>query len=248
MAERKCATCDQPVRSSALRICIRCQVELRKHLGMQGWAEQQLLIEFRRQARKHAQQRSNGGNTPIPFDDRAAKLLRRQRQILARYAGDVLRRRGVRLTEGPICVSCRHGSCKAIRAGLILSRSVTGAAEYLGRNMELLKRQHYGQTLLEQLRPLNADVIRVVDLPEMRSRFAAGPCPKTVVVNNEDLPCLGRVDANVPADERLPAYLLCNSCGFRWPSWEWNRAGSDILAREAQLALQDAMLRQFTKR
>jgi len=245
MVDRKCATCDHPIRSSALRLCIRCQTELRRRLGAQTWAREQLLVEYRMQAHKQARGRGGAGHEgPIPFDNRAALLLLRQAKMLRWYADTVQRVRGEESPFGPTCRACRHRSCKAIRAGILLSSSVPAMALYLLRNLELLKRNHFGQTLLERLRLLDGQVLRIVDLPEMRTRFRVGPCPKIL----DGVPCTGRVDACIPADERLGGWLECKTCGTTWPSWEWTSAGQAILARETQLRLQAAIAEQLKRK
>jgi hypothetical protein len=245
VADRKCATCDHPIRSSALRLCIRCQSELRRRLGNQAWAQEQLLVEYRKQAHKQARARAAVGHVePIPFDNRASQLLLRQAKLLKRHAGTMQRIRREPPMLGPTCRACRHRSCRTIRAGVLLSSSVPAMALYLARNLELLKRNHFGQTLLEQLRPLDEQVLRIVDLPEMRTRFLAGPCPKII----DDVPCPGRVDACIPADERLGGWLECKTCGATWPSWEWTSAGQAILARETQLQLQAAIAEQLKRK
>jgi hypothetical protein len=115
------------------------------------------------------------------------------------------------------------------------AHDTTAVARWLHRHiLALIAHPEAGRAHTE----LNATVRRArdaTDRPDIRARFAVGPCPEDV----DNHPCGGQVWAHIPVDESRPALMVCtehDTCGAAWNTSQWLRAGGRILRRQAQIA------------
>lgn len=240
MAARRCATCDIEVRDQVVT-CRRCERECRRRLVDQAAHHAELNLELRREVRKHELLKSAGLTWRIPFNDQASQLIRRQQTLLAGWTATLTRLRPA--PAGPWCSwACKHPSCKAARDLRPPAASVAARSTWLAMHVGFLRRRVESKLLLEAVRKLDRDVIRLVDLPANRSQIHVGPCPNVWPLEDGGTEyCPGEVDAQFPLDPAEPCHMVCSACGQLWPSWQWNRIGSRILRRAEQLEQQAAL-------
>jgi hypothetical protein len=94
-----------------------------------------------------------------------------------------------------------------------------------------------------EFRALSVHVLRVIDSPENRTKFAVGPCPQTYHDEyDREGPCPGLVEVIIPGDDR-PRILRCVVCKIEWRSDknEWMKVTRRIKEREAQIKAQRSM-------
>lgn len=244
--KRLCAGCDHPAHNQRV-ICVRCEGEARRKLSNQTSLHDDLTTEYLRLVRKTEQLRVTSARSfPIPYEAKAADLLRRQHSWLEGWTAVVLRLRPQQI--GPYCGTCRHTSCKTVRdTQPPTTPQIPDMACYVEAALPILRKKPEAAQLLSELRKLTGDIITVIDLPEIRTRINAGPCPKLWPHEGVEEPCPGQVEAIVPADETIPAVLRCTACHAEWPSVEWTTAGKRILARSNQIKQQQQLAKQFAK-
>jgi len=241
--KRACATCQAELRDLVV-ICRRCEQELRRRLVDQSAHRSELELELRREARKHQMLKAANLDWRIPFDDRASQLLTRQRNLLAKWVQLVARVRPP--LAGPWCSrACNHGSCAAIRRTNLPGPGVPGRSTWLAFNVGILRRRIESRLILEAFRRLDHDVVALIDLPADRARIHVGPCPNVWPAGDTVELCPGQVHAHFPLEDSEPCYMVCDACSERWPSWQWNRTGSRILARVEQLEQQEALAKSI---
>lgn len=244
MPARKCATCDVEVRDQVI-VCKRCERECRRRLVDQAAHLSELLLELRRQTRKQQLLKSAGMVWRIPFDDQASRLIRRQAQLLAGWTTTLIRMQPP--TLGPWCSqACEHPSCKVTRDTQPPAASVPAQSTWLASKVGSIRSRVEVKLLLEAIRKLDRDIIRLVDLPTNRSQIHVGPCPNVwPLPQGGQEHCPGQIDAHFPLDVEDECYLICGACEERWPSWQWNRTGSRILGRAEQLEQQAALAKMI---
>lgn len=238
--KRVCGTCNTEVRDQVM-ICRRCEQELRRRLVDQSAHRGELELELRREARKHQLLKAANLDWRIPFDDRASQLLAEQRLLLARWVLQLQRMAAPAV--GPWCSrACRHDSCATMRRTRPPAPHVAARSIWLMLNVGMLRRRVEARLILEAFRRLDRDVITLIDLPADRARVHVGPCPN---VHPDGVHCPGQVHAHFPLEVSETCYMVCGACEERWPSWQWNRAGSRILERVDQLERQAALAKQI---
>lgn len=107
------------------------------------------------------------------------------------------------------------------------------AADWLADHVNLLRTHPAALEAHHALTDAITQARQRADRPVDRTRIAVGPCP--VLIEN-DQHCPGQVWAHVPTDDqRQSAELRCRTCGTRWDTTQWRRAGLRIAARRQQL-------------
>ena len=203
-------------------------MELRRRLGNQAAFEHDLETEFRRQVTKAEKLRRRGWSFPILFEAQASKLLSRQRWLLTKWLRYVNHLRPLAgLPQPPWSVAVMGG--------------------WLAHSLSVLRRKTQAAEMLRDFRDLDAAIMALIDLPEMRTQIYVGPCPNKWPNQETTEHCPGQVEAYVPADENAPAYLHCGACDAQWPSWQWSRAGHEINKRAAELETQRRLAREVAK-
>jgi hypothetical protein len=224
---RTCATCPRPVRSQ-LHICRVCEAELRRRLANQAAYRGDLELEYLRMTQKaEAVRRRIGINFPILFEAQASKLLTRQYQLLRHWMRRTLEAH--RRLDAP-----RHWTVP-IMAGCLVG------------NLSVWRRKKEAGQMLVEFRDLDADVVALIDLDPMRTSIHVGPCPNKWPTDGGLEWCPGQVEARVPADEKLPAYMRCAACNEQWPSWQWSRTGAKIISRAEDLERQKQLALQMAR-
>lgn len=239
MPARKCGTCDVEVRDQ-VAICRRCESELRRRLVDQPEHRAQLELELRRETRKHELLKAANLEWRIPFNDAASELIRDQAKLIGGWVASL-----AKLTPpilGPACDrACTHRSCNIVRRDRPPTGELRARSVWLAGRVGMLRRRPEVRAMLEAFRRLDRDIITLVDLPANRQRIHVGPCPEMRERGYGPEHCPGQVDAVFPLDNEAPCHMECSACGERWPSWQWNRTGSRILARAEQLEAQQQL-------
>lgn len=208
MSEQTCATsCGRPTREGIV-LCSQCLWELEQALSELPALLDELTTTLTRQARMSAT--SDGGRSaerPLPFHVQASKALGDLRVYLVGWVRDLAGDNPARYPENDLAKMARW----------LLARlddiSVHPAANDIHSEIVGACRHAW----------------HVVDKAANRSRFAVGPCPEQVPEDGSQ--CPGEVWAYIPTSEDRPARLECSSCGARWETHQWLRAGRRILAR-----------------
>jgi hypothetical protein len=103
--------------------------------------------------------------------------------------------------------------------------------------------------LVGDLRRLIEKIVKIIDLPENRTRIHAGPCIKEYTDEYGRLEyCPGQVEAIVPADESIPPVMRCRACKVEYPSGQWLRAGVLIERRRVALQRQRELAEAMTRK
>lgn len=245
-ATRKCPDCGAPLHNQRM-ICRRCERYASRMLANQASLRGDLAAEYLRMTRKTEQVRVlDRREFPIPFEAKASRLLARQASWLAGWAAVVVRLRPP--LSGPLCRRrCTHRSCIAVRDSQPPAATVEARSCFVEAALPLLRNKPEAPQLLAELRRLVAEILAVVDLPAVRTKINAGPCPLAWAKDDAEEPCPGQVDAVVPADERIPAMMRCSACHAEWDTTRWSTAGRLILARQETLQKQAELAKQFAK-
>jgi hypothetical protein len=219
---RRCI-CGLPLRNNDT-ICRNCYRKAEQHLAEQPFYLTELETELARATRKVAENSGvqvsteTGWTTAgdrfldtITDDDLrqwdrrargAAEAIHEQRQMLVKW---------VRLNSAPR-----------------IPATVPAMSVYLIACLPHLRNSDDAPVLAGDLRRMHEKIVKIIDLPENRTRIHAGPCIKEY--------CPGQVEAIVPADESIPPVMRCRACKVEYPSGQWLRAG--VLIERRRVALQ----------
>lgn len=226
---RTCAVCPEPVREN-YTICKGCTRRTRIKLADQEANRQELLIAFAKDVRMTAPNDGSRGSDPglawaklgekyldditrndtarRPYDHRAADLLREQHAVLVSW-----------------CLMLRDEQQAPEPAN-----TVAAMACHVEAWLDRLALHEAAGELVAEFRDLEIRIMRVIDLPEFRTRITVGPC---VVELDDGSPCTGEVEAIIPRDEGTRPAMRCKACRSEWMPEQWNRIGTLIMRRKA---------------
>jgi hypothetical protein len=124
-------------------------------------------------------------------------------------------------------------------------------AAWLTRNISTLRQHGEAGTAYDEITDAVHNARDATDLPKVRNRFYAGPCPNQLVVQNDDgtegrTQCQGEVWAFIATGNDM-SYLRCQSCRASWDTTQWIRVGREMLARVDQIN-RAAKLRSATEK
>lgn len=245
----QCQACDTPA-PSGVSICPRCQRDTEHRLTAQEFYRQQLLVVLTRATRTQAL--NDGG--------RAASLTLAWAQIGDRFLdtidGAELRAILASLPPARRAADALHSQrsllvswCRDLhdKADVPLPADDTVAmVAHLHSNMAILRKHVAAGEFVHELRSLVNHMLRVIDLPEERTRITVGPCPHTYPDDDgHEAHCAGEVEAIIPSDVDEPAVMKCGACRVSYDTTQWTRAGRLIQARRVQLERQKDLARQF---
>jgi hypothetical protein len=231
-------------------ICGKCETDTRARLRQQEFYRQELLTVLARLTRTQAL--NDGG--------RATSLTLAWAQMGDRFLdtieGRELRKIIASLPPAWKAASALHSQrsllvswCRLLNeeAGVALpADSVAAMAVHVHDQMPILRKHEAAGELVAEVRAIVGRIVKVIDLPDERTRVEVGPCPN-LWPNDEgqDEPCPGQVTAHVPVDVTAVAYMRCGACRAEWPSREWYITGPRIQARQEQLERQRKLAAQF---
>lgn len=213
--------CGRP-RPGSSYICGACVADLERALGDAGFLAAQLQVTFTRQARICSGGGRRSGERPLPYDGRASRLALRLRTELVGWVR-VLSERAPEPLHGPVCVACRHWSCRAVRKSRMPGDTVAQMAAWLLLYLDDIRRHEAAAEMVADVTSITRTAERLVDRPA--DRVYGGPCD----LCGADL--YGRIDA---------AEVKCRECGVRYDvaaRREWLLVeAEDVLANAALIA------------
>jgi hypothetical protein len=203
-------------------ICGACLADLERALGSAGALAAELQVTFARQARLGSGAGRRSAERPLPYDGRASRLALRLRTELVGWAR-VLAEHAPEPLPGPVCVACRHRSCRAIRKTRMPADTIGATAAWLLLHLDEIRQHEAAAEMVANITALTRSAERLIDRPA--DRVYSGPCD----VCGDDL--FGRLDA---------AEVACRGCGARYDvaaRRQWLLAeAEDVLAGAALIS------------
>lgn len=217
---QECSTgCGRPMRDTR-QLCDQCVWVLERALAEMPALLDELSTTLTRQA--VMSERSDGGRsaeTPVPFHVEASDKLDDLRTFLVGWVRDIAE------------TYEQDYPPDTLRA---MSR-------WLLARLDIIAQHSAASDIWDEIVGVTRDAWRLVDRAANRTRFEVGPCPE--VAEEDGAQCPGEVWAFIPTHESSAARLECRSCGTRWETHQWLRAGKRILAEVKRRATSDRPLR-----
>ena len=191
-------------------VCGACISELERALGDVAFYASQLEVTFARQARIGS---GDGGRRsaeqPLPYDRRASRAAATLRNTLVGWVRVLLENVGEPV-NGPVCVACRHPSCRWAKATRTPGDSLGQMAAWLLLHLDRIRQHEAGGEIAGTITLAVDAAEQAVDRPA--GRVYSGPCDEC------GLDLYGKLDASV---------ITCHGCGLEY----------DIAARRAWLLI-----------
>ncbi len=164
--------CDRPSPDGA-PACSTCALTLYEHLVLvNGDLAEDLELALARQVRFGAGGR-RGGETPLPFGEEASEAIWVLRSAMVGWIR-VLEETTPPRPAGPVCVTCKHGSCQLSRHRKPPPDTLAGMASWLTWRVEMLRHHEAGAEAVDELLEAVRQAQRTVDRPA--DRIYVGPC------------------------------------------------------------------------
>lgn len=207
MTQQQCTTgCGRP---SERELCEHCLWTLEQALAELPALLDELSTTLSRQA--VMTERSDGGRsaeTPVPFHVEASAKLDDLRVFLVGWVRAIAEDNGDDLPAD----------------------SLRAMGRWLMARLDIIAQHPAADDIWDEIVSATREAWRIVDRAANRTRFQVGPCPE--VAEEDGAACPGEVWAFIPTHEASAARLECRSCGTRWETHQWLRAGRRILARQ----------------
>jgi hypothetical protein len=219
----QCQKCGARTGDNA-QLCRKHAARLVRQLSQVPALVNDLLITATRQDRlaSHSETKSSA-DTPLVWNESASAVAIELNATINGWALTVAQVLATAPTDDPLTPHT------------VPAHDTTAVARWLLRHVTtLIAHDEAGRAHTD----INAAVRRArdaTDRPDIRARFAVGPCPEDV----DNHPCPGVVWAHIPVDESLPALMRCTehtTCGAVWNTSQWLRAGERILRRQGQIS------------
>src|ERR1700749_4764283 len=169
--------------------CGACINELERALGDIAFYASQLEVTFSRQARIGS---GDGGRRsaeqPLPYDARASRAAAALRNTLVGWVRVLLETAGEPV-HGPVCVACKHSSCRRAKATRTPGNTLGQMAAWLLLHLDRIRQHEAGGEIAGTIPLAVSAAERAVDRPA--GRVYSGPCDEC----GKDL--YGQLDASV---------------------------------------------------
>lgn len=205
-------SCSRPIRDSAF-LCQDCTRTLEKQLAEIPALAADLDTTLTRTSRTGGRSIGivvHGGERPVPWDDRAARVAHALVRHLARWTRTVTEHAAV---AGPVCARrCPHPSCTRARLRRPARDTTPALAAYLLAALPTLRHLPQVTDLADETSALRDRIDTVIDRPADLTFF--GPCGAIDYWPGTDEPvlCSARCTGDLYGAEDA-AELTCGTCG-----------------------------------
>jgi hypothetical protein len=179
--------------------CGACINELERALGDIAFYAAHLEVTFSRQARIGS---GDGGRRsaelPLPYDSRASRAASVLRNTLVGWVRVMLETVGEPV-HGPVCVACKHPSCRRAKMTRTPGDTLGQMAAWLLLHIDRIRQHEAGGEIAGTITLAVTAAEQAVDRPE--GRVYSGPCDEC----GKDL--YGKLDA---------AVITCHGCGLEY--------------------------------
>lgn len=214
MSDRTCVRCHERPAADGIEWCRGCLHRIERDLGdLPALAEDLEQTMARVSGARLGRRR--GGETALPYAERAADALHQMRSYLA-------------------------GWCRLLDDELgrpLPADTIVGMAAHLQRWLGDLARHPAAAEFADELMDVYGRATVAIDLPRDRTRVTVGPCPETC---DDGTRCPGEVVARFPRDDAERPSMRCGACGAEWWAEQWSGVGERILRRMGRVLPLDA--------
>lgn len=219
---RRNCPCGRPMPGTSA-VCGACLGEMERALGDVAFYADELEVAFSRQSRMT----SGGGGSksaerPLPYDPHASRVALKLRSTLVGWVR-VLQETAGDPTHGPMCVACKHQSCRRVKSTRTPGDTLAQMAAWLLLHLDAIRQHEAGAEMAEEISAAVDAAEKAVDRPA--DRVYSGPCDEC----GKDL--YGRLGA---------AVVTCYGCGLEYDvaaRCEWLMvAAEDVLATAIEIS------------
>ena len=237
MTTHTCASCDEPA-PDGLTICRRCENQTRFNLADQASHYEDLVTAMSRMVRLNGP--SDGGRGadrnlgwaamgPRFLEDITPEEVRQIAAALppARVAADALH------SQRSLLVSWCRLLVEEGMARRYPADTIPAMACFIEAHLKELRKHECAGELVTELKALNRQIMKAVDVPAHRQKVHVGPCPQVLDIGGAQVDCEGQVYALFPRDEEERPVMRCGMCRAEWTAEHWNRVGELITRRKS---------------